>query len=352
MAVTDTTVYSFVNGMIPGDGLPGVEVNNISNSLETFLTQLGELFGQGCWLSTDFNLTAGAGLSVDVSVGTGFVGDSDGIKLVQVTSVANVAALTDATTNYIYLQRAGTYTSNTTGTAPANSIKVGSCVTAAGAVSSVNSNPSGRVNFGLAVTNAGTQTLTNKTLTSPKVGTSILDTNGNELFLLTATGSAVNELTLANAAASGRPVLSATGNDTNISWELQAKGTGQVVVASNVASANVLGGVPVVHRYTVAAGATGDLDVTLTHKTLIYDVCLYKKVTVGGGDGTIQVKNTAAAITNAMSINVADETIVRATTINDANNEIAAGGILRITRTRTTSLDESCEVVVSGFRIA
>ena len=47
------------------------------------------------------------------------------------------------------------------------------------------------------VTLTGTQTLTNKTLTAPKIGTSILDTNGNELLLLTATGSAVNELTLA-----------------------------------------------------------------------------------------------------------------------------------------------------------
>jgi len=44
------------------------------------------------------------------------------------------------------------------------------------------------------VTLTGTETLTNKTLTSPVIGTSILDTNGNELALLTATGSAVNEL--------------------------------------------------------------------------------------------------------------------------------------------------------------
>ena len=50
------------------------------------------------------------------------------------------------------------------------------------------------------VTLTGTQTLTNKTLTSPKIGTSILDTNGNQLALLTATSSAVNEFTIANAA--------------------------------------------------------------------------------------------------------------------------------------------------------
>ena len=56
------------------------------------------------------------------------------------------------------------------------------------------------IDFGMGdVTLAGTQTLTNKTLTSPKIGTSILDTNGLQLALLTATGSAVNEFTIANA---------------------------------------------------------------------------------------------------------------------------------------------------------
>ena len=60
------------------------------------------------------------------------------------------------------------------------------------------------------------QTLTNKTLASPKITTGIYDTNGNELLLLTATGSAVNELTLANAATGGAPTLSATGGDSNI----------------------------------------------------------------------------------------------------------------------------------------
>jgi hypothetical protein len=80
------------------------------------------------------------------------------------------------------------------------------------------------------VTTDGTQTLTNKTLTAPKIGTSILDTNGNELFLLTATGSAVNEITLANAATGSSPILSATGSDTDIGISIQPKGTGQVTL--------------------------------------------------------------------------------------------------------------------------
>ena len=78
------------------------------------------------------------------------------------------------------------------------------------------------------VTLTGTQTLTNKTLTSPKIGTSILDTNGNELFLLTATSSAVNELTYANAATGNAPSFTASGGDSNININLVPKGTGQV----------------------------------------------------------------------------------------------------------------------------
>jgi len=79
-----------------------------------------------------------------------------------------------------------------------------------------------------AVTLTGTQTLTNKTLTDPKIGTKILDVNGLELLNLTATGSAVNELTLANAATGAAPVLSATGGDTNIGITLTPKGSGAV----------------------------------------------------------------------------------------------------------------------------
>ena len=80
------------------------------------------------------------------------------------------------------------------------------------------------------VTETGTQTLTNKTLTAPKIGTSILDTNGNELLLLTATSSAVNELTYANAATGNKPTLTASGGDTNIGVSIQPKGSGTVTI--------------------------------------------------------------------------------------------------------------------------
>ena len=80
------------------------------------------------------------------------------------------------------------------------------------------------------VTLTGTQTLTNKTLTSPAIGTSILDTNGNELFKLTATSSAVNELTYANAATGNKPTFTASGGDTNSGVSIQPKGSGTVTI--------------------------------------------------------------------------------------------------------------------------
>ena len=89
------------------------------------------------------------------------------------------------------------------------------------------------------VTLNGVETLTNKTLTSPKIGTNILDTNGLQLLNLTATGSAVNELTLANAATGAAPVLSATGDDTNIGITLTPKGSGEVVIGTGAAAATL-----------------------------------------------------------------------------------------------------------------
>ena len=81
------------------------------------------------------------------------------------------------------------------------------------------------------------------------LSTAINDVNGNELVRVSATAAAVNEITVANAAAGAAPAISATGNDTNISLNLVAKGTG--VVQAN--------GLPVV----TTTGAQ-----TLTNKTL------------------------------------------------------------------------------------
>jgi hypothetical protein len=69
------------------------------------------------------------------------------------------------------------------------------------------------------------QTLTNKTLTSPIIGTSILDVNGQELLLLNPVASAVNEFSLINAISGESPELSTSGNDVNIDMLFTTKGS-------------------------------------------------------------------------------------------------------------------------------
>ena len=66
----------------------------------------------------------------------------------------------------------------------------------------------------------------NMIATRPKFITSVDDTNGNEIFKITATGSAVNEFTITNAATTANPQLSATGGDSNIGLDFLVKGTG------------------------------------------------------------------------------------------------------------------------------
>lgn len=81
---------------------------------------------------------------------------------------------------------------------------------------------------------AATQTLTNKTLTSPIIN-QINDANGNEEIVFIATASAINELTIANAATGGNPTISASGGDAAIGVDVFSKGAGRISLNLNAA---------------------------------------------------------------------------------------------------------------------
>lgn len=117
------------------------------------------------------------------------------------------------------------------------------------------------------------------------------------------------------------------------------------------ADANVVGAVELVHRVNVPDAATGDVDVVLTYKSRVIDVTVVKTGANAGAANTITVKNGANAITDAISINVNDGIIARAGSIDDTHHEIAAGGTLRITRTRAGGNAE-CIVYVKTLRVA
>lgn len=119
----------------------------------------------------------------------------------------------------------------------------------------------------------------------------------------------------------------------------------------NVANANTTGGIEVLHRIDVADAATGDIDVVLDHKERVVDAWCVKTAGAGGAANTIQVKNGANAITDAMSININDQAIARAGSVDDAQHEIAAGGTLRITRTKAGG-NAACICYVRALRVA
>jgi len=80
----------------------------------------------------------------------------------------------------------------------------------------------------------GTETLTNKTLTAPKIVNTgfIADANGAEQVIFNTTSSAVNEITITNGA-TGNPALIAASGETNIGLKLSGKGTGGVILTNS-----------------------------------------------------------------------------------------------------------------------
>ena len=62
------------------------------------------------------------------------------------------------------------------------------------------------------------------------------DENGNEQIIFQTTSSAVNQFDVTNAATGNPPKLSATGGDSNIDLDIEAKGTGHVTVRGNTNS--------------------------------------------------------------------------------------------------------------------
>lgn len=121
----------------------------------------------------------------------------------------------------------------------------------------------------------------------------ILDSNGNELIKGTHTASAVNEITIANAATGNGPTVSATGGDTNIDLNLNAKGTGNIATTTGPLKGGTwircIGGVQSGAGAAYAETANGDGrfygDFNSTAGTLYLDV----SDTGGGGDGYVEL---------------------------------------------------------------
>jgi len=93
---------------------------------------------------------------------------------------------------------------------------------------------------------------------------SINDENDNEQVKFATTASAVNELTVTNAATGNAPSVSATGGDTNIDLNLTPKGIGRVVLGAGKIQ-------QVAEKVTVSGtAATGTVDFDVITQAVLY----------------------------------------------------------------------------------
>jgi len=90
------------------------------------------------------------------------------------------------------------------------------------------------------ITASSTDTLTNKTLTAPKIADAgfIADANGNEQVIFQTTSSAVNELEITNAATGNPPIIGASG-ETNVDVHIKPKGSGETRIGTGAAAATL-----------------------------------------------------------------------------------------------------------------
>ena len=139
---------------------------------------------------------------------------------------------------------------------------------------------------------ATTDTLTNKTLTSPtintpKIGTSLNDAAGNEFIKFTTTGSAVNEITIANGASTTGPTLSATGGGTNLNIIMTPKGTGSVELNKAAFSSSTItaNGAASTAATLIIGNKGSQLDVSLANGTTVGEY----KIFTNKGAGAMHV---------------------------------------------------------------
>jgi len=128
------------------------------------------------------------------------------------------------------------------------------------------------------ITASSTDTLTNKTLTAPKIADAgfIADANGNEQVIFQTTSSAVNEVEITNAATGNGPIIGSSG-ETNVDLNLDPKGTG--VLKSGSSAVKIAGKetiwVPAVAMYPNSTNGAEAAQVELSNgpeiKTLDFD---------------------------------------------------------------------------------
>jgi len=137
------------------------------------------------------------------------------------------------------------------------------------------------------------QTLTNKTLTAPTLTAPVIneidDNAGNEFIIFSKVTTAVNEVTIENAATGNNPNFTASGSDTNVGINFTPKGTGAVTF-------NGTGKIQAIkEKVTVTAVATTGT----TNYDFLTQAVLYH-TTTATGNFTINLRGSSSTTLNNM----------------------------------------------------
>jgi hypothetical protein len=213
-----------------------------------------------------------------------------------------------------------------------------------------------------------TQTLTNKTLTSPSIN-EILDANGNEILGLSTTASAVDFVTIKNGIGTGVPLhIYADGSSTNVGLHIQPKGSGLVTISdgtdfnkgirfrssgSAASAVTLLDAVATAGRVVTLPDATTtlvgrDTTDTLTNKTIAFSSNTFTGALAIANGGTGQT--TASAAFNALSPITSTGDLILGNGANSATRlAIGANGYLLTSNGTTASWAAAPAAGVTSF---
>ena len=157
----------------------------------------------------------------------------------------------------------------------------------------------------------------------------ILDSSSNEVALFERTASAVNELSFTNAAASGAPTISSTGDDTHINIALSPKGNGVVTVPANYESLTITDDTLVTKAWVNANVVTSTDDLTLRAAITTGATTGAIGTMPNAGSTTYYVSKVIVYVSTAFSGNSVDHvTLSDGTTtwVADADADVSTAG--------------------------
>jgi len=283
-------------------------------------------------LSTD-----GTNTSWVAAGGTGTVTSVTGTAPVSVatgttTPVISMAAATTSVNGYLTSTDWNTFNGKGNGTVTS--------ITAGTGLSGGTITSSGTIAIdSTVVTLTGSQTLTNKILTSPVIN-EILDTNGNEILSFNPVASATDFISIKNGIGVGAPLhISAAGSSSNVGLHIEPKGTGLVTISDGTDATKGI-------RFRSSGSATGAITLLDAVSTAGHVVTLPNATTtLVGRDTTDTLTNKSiSGSTNTLS-NIGNASLTNsAITINGTSTSL--GGSINVGT--VTSVTGTAPIVSSG----